>query len=651
MSNTVPVILTLVLVVLVCATPAAAIEAPRTGTASVEDVPTWVPREVIVGLGDTPVAATLDRIREMVPAVARWRSLCYCPSAHQPQQARHPLSCVRVVELASGANVPMTAARISRMPGIAYAHPNYIIKPAYLPDDEFFQSHQYAPNIVRAPEAWELTTGRSQVVIAIIDSGVRFDHEDFQPDAFWANNDPVNGIDDDHNGFIDDYRGWDFINADNQPIDDSGHGTHVAGIAAARIDNAVGIAGMANATVMPLKVFHGGYGSWVALAEAITYAVDNGAKVINFSGGGSGGAGLLAEAVAYAWENGVPVITAAGNHGSTMPYYPAGYPETIAVAVTGHYDAYASFSGRGSHIDVAAPGVDIWSTYSLNSSAYTFATGTSMSAPHVTGLVALIYSLNPHLDIEQVRSLLHQNALDLGNPGFDIYYGWGRIDAAATLQAVPADATPPSILHQVTSRTRPVSGYIDPRDESSDGVSLDRGIDTLVITFTEPVRDLGSGEGGTLTVDAFSVTGTGESYLRIQSITDLDNHDVLINLTGPIPPAEWTTIIARVEDLAGNPIASLGDLGPDMDEPDRVDVGFLPGDVDQSGRVDPFDLLRFRETVLDGPADRQDHQEQFVDINRDGEIGPVDLLHFREIVQGTGNATRRWAGETLPERP
>ncbi len=611
----------------------------------------WVAGEVIVGFRHTPEFSDLLGIRRAVSYAGQWRGLGPCLSETQSVDTRHPLRCVRVVRIAPDDDVALAASRISRLPGVVYAHPNYITRPALSPNDPYFANWQYGQAIMRAPEAWELTTGDTRIIVAVADSGLRFDHEDLQDGAVWRNNDPINGVDDDGNGYIDDFHGWDFVNGDNDPAASSGHGTHVAGIIAARINNATGIAGMSNCTIMPLQVFDGPYGTWEAIASAIVYAADNGANVLNFSGGGAGGAGLLAEAVQYASQRGMVIVTAAGNHGTETPYYPAAYPETIAVAGTGRDDVYYASSGRGLHIDVAAPGVGILSSYWRGESDYYYASGTSMAAAQVSGLVALMFSLNPDLSAPEVRTLLHANAVGLGDPGFDIRFGWGRVDAAATLESVPYDDTSPRIVHGDDAGTRPFSGYIDPRAERIGGEAGDLGIDRVTIRFSEPVRDVGSGPSGLLTADAFAVVGGGDGAPTISSIDASGNPVIAVFLTGPIAAEGWTTLVADVEDTSGNRIENLGDLGAGVDEPDRVDLGFLPGDLDQSGEVGPFDLLALRRISVGQEQPARGVGIDYADIDRNGVIEPVDLLTFRQLVQGVGSATQVWAGRRIPVRP
>jgi subtilisin family serine protease len=349
-----------------------------------------------------------------------------------------------LVETRPGAEPRAVAVDLIDRAGVEWAEPNYIFGLDFEPDDPDYRPRQSLYlNRLDMPAAWGYTTGLPQIVIAIVDTGVEMTHEDLYK-AIWINigEIPDNGIDDDGNGFVDDVNGWNFAENNNRIYDDYGHGTHVAGIAAARINNGVGIAGIAGtATIMPLDVFPAsGYGTYEDLIRAMVYATDNGAHVINMSLGAISYSRGEEAAVNYAWSRGVVLVAAAGNTGRNSYHYPAAHPNVIAVAATDAYDNLAGFSTRGDFVDVAAPGVSIWSTYRGN--RYGLMTGTSMAAPHVAGLAALILSLNPNLQPDDVRALIQDNADDLGTPGWDIYFGHGRINAGRALAAVPGGTTP-----------------------------------------------------------------------------------------------------------------------------------------------------------------------------------------------------------------
>ncbi len=404
-----------------------------------------IPGEMLVGFDAPPTQELLDRIEATVPAVTGWYPPYPYAGAGNPHQTlnrgpHHPLAVRRKAHVSVDADPWAAAKAIEGIEGVDWAWPNGRTGTAFVPNDPHYGRRQYGPQIVGAEAAWDILPGGSNaIVLAVADSGLNFLHEDFQDGAVWTNRGevPGNNIDDDGNGFIDDTRGWDFMNFDNDPSANGSHGSHVAGIAAARTNNNTGIAGMAgNVKIMPLQVFNGGGGTWEAIENAIIYASDNGAHLLNYSGGGGGGTPGLAAAVAYAVSRGMSVVCAAGNHNSNSPFYPAYYPGALAISGTDSDDRRYNSSAFGDWIDVAAPGVAVYSCLASGPASYGDLTGTSMASPHVAGLVALMYSINPGLTPDDVRQRLRQNAVDLGERGFDPQFGWGRIDAAATLDDV-----------------------------------------------------------------------------------------------------------------------------------------------------------------------------------------------------------------------
>ena len=328
-------------------------------------------------------------------------------------------------------------------PSVEYAEPDYIAQSTYEPNDPYYgDATQWGPQKIFAPEAWDICAGDPNVVIAVLDWGVDLQHPDLQA-KMWTNADeiPNNGSDDDGNGYIDDVYGWDFANDDNDPQDDYGHGSHVGGIAAAATDNGVGIAGVGfNSSIMAVKVGDGATGTaaYSDIAYGIMYAADNGAKVINLSLGGYAFSGFLEAVVNYAWDAGCVLVGAVGNNNVSDPFYPAAYDNVIGVSGTDQNDAKASWSNYGPQVSVAAPGVSIYSTYWNSGSTYAHMSGTSMAAPHVAGLAALLFAQDGTRSSATVRSLIEDNADDLGDAGWDQYYGYGRINAYRALETVAA---------------------------------------------------------------------------------------------------------------------------------------------------------------------------------------------------------------------
>lgn len=296
-------------------------------------------------------------------------------------------------------------------PQVIFSEPNYIYETTLVPNDPDYPTCQYAPQIMEGPQAWDISTGSASVIIGVIDTG-------------------IDGVHPDLSGRL--VTGYDFIAHRTYPpnvnYDQRGHGSHVAGIIGAAGNNGVGVTGVNwDCRMMPLKIFGASGGTGTALiAEAIAYATDHQAEVMNLSLGGKGYAQVVADAVNYALANHVTVIASMGNDGCTSINYPAAYQGVLAVGSTTARDVISNFSTRGPQISVSAPGSQIFSTY--NADNYQTLSGTSMAAPQVAGAAALLLSLRPGLTPEEIKSQLEKTADDLGTPGFDETYGWGRIN-------------------------------------------------------------------------------------------------------------------------------------------------------------------------------------------------------------------------------
>ncbi len=336
--------------------------------------------------------------------------------------------------------------------GVRWAQPNYLRRPASAPNDSLFDHQWSLPAI-----GWSWDEGRApeEVVVAIIDSGVDWRHPDLDG-QIWQNPAEVAGVagvDDDGNGYVDDVRGWDFsdapgmpgegdyLNRDADPDDESGHGTHVAGIVGALPGNHIGIAGVApGARLMVLRAgFNIGGAGFLQdddVAAAIVYAADQGARVVNMSFGDPNFSPLIRDVILYAKQAGCTLVGAAGNESSEAVFYPARLPEVIAVGATGREQGGLAFSNYGYSLDLAAPGLGIVSL--LPKVGYGERSGTSMAAAQVSGLAALVLGRHPEFSPAQVRGALVQTAQDLGAPGWDLRTGAGLAQATAAGQANPA---------------------------------------------------------------------------------------------------------------------------------------------------------------------------------------------------------------------
>jgi thermitase len=292
-----------------------------------------------------------------------------------------------------------------------YVEPNRLVQTDLIPNDPQW-SQQWAPKKIQADYAWNTTLGNSSVLVAIIDTGIDYTHPDLA-----YNYEP---------------GGYDWVNYDDDPMDDHGHGTHCAGIVAAIINNSIGIAGIAQVRVMAEKCLNNeGFGDDADCAQAIIHAVDQGAKILSCSWGGSSSS-IIHDAITYACSQGAIVMAAAGNTANSIEHYPAAFDEVMAVTATDSNDNPAGFTTFGEWVEVSAPGVAILST--IPGGVYLHASGTSMSCPHVAGVAALILSRFPDLTANQLRQAILYATDDLGPPGFDIYYGYGRINAKIAVE-------------------------------------------------------------------------------------------------------------------------------------------------------------------------------------------------------------------------
>jgi subtilisin family serine protease len=323
---------------------------------------------------------------------------------------------------------------------------NYQFEVAATPNDTLFSS-LWGMSRINAPQAWDRTTGSRSIIVGVIDTGVDYNHPDLAANI-WRNTREIagNGIDDDGNGFRDDIRGWDFANNDNNPMDDNGHGTHVAGTIGAVGNNRQGVAGVAwNVQIMPLKFLAAnGGGSTLNAIRAINYGVANGARILNNSWGGGGYDTALNNAIANARSRGVIFIAAAGNaanNNDTSPTYPANYnhDNVVSVAASNLSDRLWTSSNYGrSTVDIAAPGENILST--MPGGGYGWMSGTSMAAPHVAGAAALVWSQNPSMSYSQVINTLYSSS-DVISGLTDKVVGGRRLNVGRAVTPVLRDVT------------------------------------------------------------------------------------------------------------------------------------------------------------------------------------------------------------------
>jgi hypothetical protein len=406
-------------------------------------------------------------------------------------------SSVYILEVPEGTDLKKMQREYQRLPEVEYVELDYKLELFEEPDDPLFPHQWYLNNLgtaqndsqgyygidrdaghalvikfgiedadIDALEAWERNDETTVPLVGIIDTGVDLDHEDLA-DNVWTNPGeiPDNAVDDDHNGFVDDFYGWDFSGdvssmepvGDNDPTDYYGHGSHCAGIAAAVRDNGMGVSGITSpCQVMAIKFFPNSLFSLGA--KSIIYAADMGCDVINMSWGSPYASKIIEDALDYAIYRGVLPIAAAGNSGAEDRYYPASIPQVFTVGASNDSDVVTWFSTYGEHVEVVAPGRDILSLradatdmYAENGFPYThiidqkyyLADGTSMASPCVVGVAAYLLAASPGISNERIKEIIEQSADDLiypyggdslYSPGRDIYSGYGRVNLNSALQ-------------------------------------------------------------------------------------------------------------------------------------------------------------------------------------------------------------------------
>ncbi|MBA7512850.1 hypothetical protein ES705_04859 [subsurface metagenome] len=389
------------------------------------------------------------------------------------------------IQLGKGNKIENMLKMYRKNPNVVFAEPNFVAKTFTTTPSDLFFSQQWGLTKIYAPEAWDIEKGNSNVIIAIVDTGIDLDHPDLDEKIV---------------------HGYDFVNEDADPMDDHGHGTHCAGIAAAESNNSQGITGVAwGSKLMPVKALDSaGQGAYSDVAEGIIYAADNGAKVINLSLGAYSYSQTLQDAVDYGYQKGCVIVAASGNDNTNKPLYPAAYSNVIAVAATDQNDERWTSSNYGDYIDVSAPGVNIYSTWLNND--YKSADGTSCSAPFVSGLTGLLLSQDSTLTNYEVENKIRQSADDLGTAGRDDYYGYGRINFYRCIGGLIVD--PPSSLHDLAiTNVIVIPTDISPGDNAiinitvknkgsadQNDIPLNLVIETLNINMKKSISRLASGE-------------------------------------------------------------------------------------------------------------------------------------------------------------
>lgn len=469
---------------------------------------------------------------------------------------------IREVKLAAGIDIDAAIRAYQADPNVQFAEPDFRVSLLAEPtDDQFFRQwdmHNAGTSggtedaDIDAPEAWDVTTGSHDVIVAVIDTGVDYKHPDLAANI-WTNPGeiPGNKKDDDGNGYVDDVHGYDFANKDGDPMDDHFHGTHVAGTIGAVGGNDIGIAGVNwQVQIMALKFLDSGGGGYASDAiAALNYAVANGAVVSNNSWGGGGFSQAMQTAIRNAESNGHIFVAAAGNEGSNndfAPFYPAGYDvaNVVSVAASTIKDKLAWFSNFGKRtVDIAAPGQDIYSTLptkvtpAMASSGlpamYGSLSGTSMAAPHVTGVIALVKALHPDWGYSEIIDQI-LNTVDPVE-GLDVTVTGGRLNAAGALGNAPPP--PPDSSSPRITASDPTGNVRAP--VSAVNVTFSERIDPTTFDLSDVVSF--DGPDGPIAVTGLTQVGSANS--RVFRLTFGEQ----------VTPGPYSLVVGPdISDLSGN---------------------------------------------------------------------------------------------------
>lgn len=445
---------------------------------------------------------------------------------------------VRVVQIQAGSEKAVEAL-LKNNKHLKFVERDVLLNPQFIPNDPNFAAAWHLAKI-GAPVAWDISMGAG-ITIAILDTGVQPDHPDLQSKLV---------------------SGWNIYYNSADTSDTVGHGTLVAGAAAAATNNAIGVAGVApNSMIMPVQVTGtAASASLSMLANGITWAADHGAKVANLSFAAAGGYATVQSAAQYMKNKGGVVVTAAGNSGTQQTF--AASTTNIVVSNTNSSDVIDSTSSYGQFVDLGAPGFVIWT--SKLGSGYTTASGTSLASPVVAGVAALVMAANRNLGPADVEKILFSTAVDLGTPGFDVYYGYGRVNAAAAvaaaLTAVPSDSTAPSVSISSPAASSKISGLVAVDVAASDNVGVSR-VD-LMLGSTKIGSDITGPYGfswdsttvadGNVTLTAYAYDAAGNSSAKAVTVSVAN-----ATSTSPAPSTDTTAPVpAFSSPLSGSKVGN-----------------------------------------------------------------------------------------------
>jgi len=556
-------------------------------------------------------AGVLVKFTSNTGSKSRARSL---RSAGLVATAQFPLvPGLTLAQATPGLTINQTLENLSQDANVAYAEPDYIVTINATPNDTDFGLQWGLNNNndadIDAPEAWDIGTGNNSVVVAVIDSGVDYNHPDLT-NQIWSNPNeiPGNGRDDDGNGFVDDVRGWDFADNDNNPIDEHNHGTHVAGVIGAQTNNARGIAGINwNVQIMALKFMNAqGAGSTSAAIQAIDYAVANGAMVSNNSWGGGGFSQALFDAIQAANQRNHLFIAAAGNDGAntdTTAHYPSSYnlPNIISVAATDQQDRLATFSNFGSRtVDLAAPGFQIHST--IRNGQYQAFSGTSMASPFVAGVAGLLLGQNSTLTVSELKAAILDNADPIGALSGRVLTG-GRLNAFNSITGITAGAptTPvtPVVIGTPTATTLTIGDTLQLSATGGDGAytwtsqnpNRARIDSTGLLTATASgsarvIATDGTGLVSSTLVLNINVPASATLVLNPANLTQMGlNAITQISVSGGTTPYTWSSSDSTVASLAPTADTSRASITANNAGSFRITITDAVGAVIDSGTI------------------------------------------------------------------
>ena len=549
---------------------------------------------------------------------------------------------------------------------IEWAEPKFLYSVDFTPNDPSYGAQSWL-NTINAASAWDVTTGDTSVVIGIVDTGVDWPHPDLAANIFrnWGEI-PGNGIDDDHNGYIDDYHGWDFgglgnngtATPDNDPMEDRpDHGTHVAGIASAVTNNGAGIASIGyKCKILPVKTSEDDIrASGAPLIsfgfEGIVYAADMHARVINCSWGGAGYSLLGQEAIDYAYKKGAVVVCAAGNSNSAGLEYPADYNGVLSVAATEINDTKSSFSNYGHGIGVCAPGDNIYSTWQPDT--YIYEGGTSMASPLAAGVCALVAAKFPQYTAEQIREQVRVNCDDISalNPGYINMLGKGRINAYKSVNnnsSISSRAVKVTFSDEAPGGNN--NGVLEPGETITVRVQLKNFLaptSSLSVTLvneniysTVGTAMFNPGAMGTLqTIDNNAAPFT---FTLTQGVPNNTTLDFLLNFSdGAYSDYQWVSVVANPNfaTQSGNDIT--------LTLTAKGNLGFNDYDNNQQG--DGFHFQDGPNFMFEGALMLGTSSTKFVDCARNsgGNVEDADFVAVQPFLVSIPGALSNIQGSTI----